>query len=95
MECWDKSVYNGSAYGCNAFPDAIDKDGDGIVYIISKDNGSSSESSESSRTIVDRSGYEKWVNSYRKGARVLPLSFLSLTKKHVTQLQGTTGFHEN
>lgn len=95
VECWDKSVYNGSAYGCNAFPDDIDKDGDGIVYIIGKDDGSSSESSESSCTIVDRDGYEKWVKSYRKGARILPLSFLSLTKKHVTQMQETSGFHEN
>ena len=56
--------------GFSAFPDSADKDHDGIVYLLTNAKGK--------ETAIDAADLKKWVDSYRKGAKEIPITYQKL-----------------
>ena len=67
---WNKKEWADSIDGFSAFPDSADKDHDGIVYLLTNAKGK--------ETAIDAADLKKWVDSYRKGAKEIPITYQRL-----------------
>ena len=63
---WNKKEWADSIDGFSSFPDSADKDHDGIVYLLTNAKGK--------ETAIDAADLKKWVDSYRKGAKEIPIT---------------------
>ena len=70
----EEDISHGSPYGgidgFSSFPDSADKDHDGIVYLLTNAKGK--------KTAIDAADLKKWVDSYRKGAKEIPITYQRL-----------------
>ena len=66
----DKKEWADSIDGFSSFPDSADKDHDGIVYLLTNAKGK--------KTAIDAADLKKWVDSYRKGAKEIPITYQRL-----------------
>jgi hypothetical protein len=67
---WNKKEWADSIDGFSSFPDSADKDHDGIVYLLTNAKGK--------ETAIDAADLKKWVDSYRKGAKEIPITYQRL-----------------
>lgn len=67
---WNKKEWADSIDGFSSFPDSADKDHDGIVYLLTNAKGK--------KTAIDAADLKKWVDSYRKGAKEIPITYQRL-----------------
>ena len=67
---WNKAEWSEAVSGYSAFPDEIDEDGDGIVYLL--------ETPDGEKTAMDSAALKKWVQSYRDGAKEIPITYQPL-----------------
>ncbi len=67
---WNKKEWADSIDGFSSFPDSADKDHDGIVYLLTNAKGK--------ETSIDAADLKKWVDSYRKGAKEIPITYQRL-----------------
>lgn len=67
---WNKKEWADSIDGFSSFPDSADKDHDGIVYLLTNAKGK--------ETAIDAADLKKWVDSYRKGAKEIPITYKRL-----------------
>lgn len=66
----NKKEWADSIDGFSSFPDSADKDHDGIVYLLTNAKGK--------KTAIDAADLKKWVDSYRKGAKEIPITYQRL-----------------
>lgn len=71
VDAWNKA-YRETDYDGNAFPDDIDVDGDGVVYLI--EVGESEE-------WMDAEAYQSWRDSYIGGANEVAVPFKKMTEE--------------
>ena len=67
---WNKKEWADSIDGFSSFPDSADKDHDGIVYLLTNAKGK--------KNAIDAADLKKWVDSYRKGAKEIPITYQRL-----------------
>ncbi|RGZ00886.1 hypothetical protein [Clostridium sp. AM58-1XD] len=79
VDAWDRSYWE-SDYDGNPFPNAIDRDGDGIIYYVM--TGGEYEVN----TPVDSKEYNQWRNSYVGGAEEIYIPFIDLTRENINSL---------
>ncbi|MCH5344699.1 MAG: hypothetical protein J1E64_11730 [Acetatifactor sp.] len=76
VDAWDKSLSDKDWDG-NLFPDEIDVDKDGVLYYLMIGEMSYYDS------LVDRSEYQSWRDSYTGKAKEIKLPFMDLTKENI------------
>lgn len=81
VDAWDKTVRQTDHEG-NAFPDILDKDGNGLVYFVTmtgEDKGTS---------MIDDAEYFLWLNGYLGNAQELVVPYKKLTEENIAGLVG-------
>ena len=74
VDAWNKAFME-TDYNGNAFPDDIDVDGDGVVYMITN---------EGYERTVDGEAYQTWRDSFIGGASAMEIPFENMTESHDT-----------
>ncbi|MDE7352862.1 MAG: hypothetical protein K2O06_07410 [Acetatifactor sp.] len=80
VDAWSKA-YMETDYDGNAFPEDIDKDGDGLVYYINA-AGSQGETAP-----VDAAEYQAWLDSCTGSAKEMTISFQKLTEENIQNIK--------
>lgn len=68
VDAWNKAYYE-KDYEGNAFPDDIDADGDGIIYLVEIGD---------EEKMMDLEAYQEWRDSYVKGAKEIEIPFVGM-----------------
>ena len=77
-DAWDKSLVE------DGFPDSADKDGDGLVYYLIEYGNYVDYASD---TPVDKSGYDKWRESFLGGANELAVPYVTLNEENIKNIR--------
>lgn len=79
VDTWDKSYYPLNPYTQEEFPDAVDLDGDGIVYALSEDESVSVD------YIFDGADYDRWFQTWvGEDVYEIEISWLPLTEESLS-----------
>lgn len=78
VDAWSKAYYE-KDYDGKAFPDEIDGDGDGVVYLI--------EMSDDEKQ-MDLEEYEKWRESFVGGTKKIEISYQKMTEENIRKVTG-------
>lgn len=81
-DAWEKE-YHPQDFSGKAFPDAVDSDGDGLLYYLLPGDWRDAEDSSFYDSPIDGPEYERWRTQYTGGAEVLTLDFLALTEENL------------
>ena len=76
VDAWDRA-FSETDFEGNPFPEAIDSDGDGIVYYVMTGG------SYKLNTPVDSEEYNQWRNSYVGGAALMEVPFKALSQENI------------
>lgn len=87
-DAWDETLMP------TAFPHAVDEDGDGMVYVLLKDNwdfvSHTTDQGEEywyyEQPPVDGAAYLEWRNGILQGADFLEFSFVTLTAENIAEV---------
>ncbi len=82
---WDKHFAD-TGSGGDAFPDALDQDGDGLIYFLYSGEESYFFGDESKAQWADGAAYETWRQSYLSGATEITLHMDDITPDNITPL---------
>lgn len=83
VEAWDRNYYEAYELNGSTFPENIDIDGDGIVYLIKPADW---DGHYTNIPIVDGADYEQWSSNYLDGAEELHISMQRLTEENIAVL---------
>lgn len=83
VDAWDRTVSEVSWYDGTPFPEDVDADGDGIVYLVGEDveNGVSRQTA-----ILDGPDYQAWRTALVGDISPLPVDFQPLTLDNINAL---------
>ena len=81
VDAWDKTVRQIDHEG-NAFPDILDKDGNGLVYFVTM-TGEGMDTST-----IDDAEYSLWLNGYLGDAQELVVPYKKLTEENIAGMIG-------
>lgn len=76
VDAWEKSLFAEDFEG-NPFPDEVDQDGDGMVYLITFPG------QEVTAAVMDGPDYEEWRNTCLNGAAELDLPWQAMTQENI------------
>ncbi len=76
VSAWQRSFYETDWEG-NPFPEDVDQDGDGVVYLLSRDDR---------REIIDGPAYEAWRESTFAASGAMEVSWMNLTEENIAAL---------
>ena len=76
VDAWDKDTFPADHEG-TPFPDEIDQDGDGTVYLITCGG------QEVTTTPLDGPEYERWLKDYTAGAAELDIPWQAMTLENI------------
>ena len=80
VDAWDKSFAE-VGYQGKAFPDAVDKNGDGLVYYILPGTEYQPD------TPIDLEEYENWRASILENAQKVAVSYQKLTEENINRVK--------
>ncbi|SDB45218.1 hypothetical protein SAMN02910298_02263 [Pseudobutyrivibrio sp. YE44] len=66
----------------DAFPFDVDKDGNGYVYYIDKNDGSD----EDRETPLDDDEYQAWLTSFTDGTKIIEPDFYHITEEYISNI---------
>ena len=81
VDAWDKALRQ-TDYEGNAFPDILDKDGNGLVYFVTM-IGEGKDTS-----MIDDAEYFLWLNGYLGNAQELVVPYKKLTEENIVGIIG-------
>jgi hypothetical protein len=76
VDAWDKDTFPADHEG-SPFPDEIDQDGDGTIYLIAYGG------QEVTTTPLDGPEYERWLKDYTAGAAELDIPWQAMTLENI------------
>ena len=76
VDAWDKDTFPADYQG-TPFPDEIDQDGDGLLYLVTYSG------QEVTTATLDGPEYEDWLNAYVNGAARLELARQAMTLENI------------
>lgn len=76
VDAWDRTYAETKSNG-TSFPEAVDADGDGIVYCVV------SYGEEEFNASLDFEEYSRWRNSYLEGAEKIDVPYMRLTEENI------------
>lgn len=76
VDAWDKETFPADFDG-SLFPDDIDQDGDGLVYLLTFGG------QEVTDTTLDGPDYQRWLNACIDGAAELDLPWQAMTRENI------------
>lgn len=76
VDAWDKDTFPADYQG-TPFPDEIDQDGDGLLYLVTYSG------QEVTTATLDGPEYEDWLNAYVNGAARLELPWQAMTLENI------------
>ncbi len=76
VDSWDKSISE-TSYDGTVFPKETDIDQDGVIYYIVK------EGEYEYKAPIDRSAYDKWLESYIQDSPILEIPYVNITQENI------------
>lgn len=77
---WEKKRWDDELDEYKHFPDELDEDGDGLLYVTNDHQTDQDQ-------VVDEAGYQAWIASYRGGYGEIELDYKDLTEENIANIR--------
>lgn len=85
VDAWDRRVAE-TDYEGNPYPEEIDRDGDGIVFIVTPYANGGLADADRGKAVFSKAGYEEWRAPYFENAQEIDIPWQALTEENIAAI---------